>query len=132
MESSLFPRPLPDLKAKLHSCKIKYASGLGRRLYVIITKISQADFIMHKSLDMVRDLCYTIYTWFPSSFRSCHPQRGVLEDLAQQATNSATVNSTLLAFYYLLIPLDTCIQLFQTGSDLQLKEEIDVYALACR
>ena len=59
MESSLFPRLLPDLKAKLHSCKIKYASGLGRRLYVIITKISQADFIfMHKSLDMVRDLCY--------------------------------------------------------------------------
>ena len=63
MESSLFPRPLPDLKAKLHSCKIKYVSGLGRRLYVIITKISQADFIMHKSLDMVRDLCYTMVSF---------------------------------------------------------------------
>ena len=63
MESSLFPRLLPDLKVKLHSCKIKYASGLGRRLYVIITKISQADFIMHKSLDMVRDLCYTMVSF---------------------------------------------------------------------
>ena len=54
MKSSLFPRLLPDLEAKLHSCKIKSGSGLGRRLYVIITKISQADFIfMHKSLGMV-------------------------------------------------------------------------------
>ena len=111
MKSSLFPRLLSDLEAKLHSCKIKIWEWPGKEaIYVIITKISQADFIfMHKRLGMVRDLCCT---WFPSSFRSCHPQRGVLEDLAQQATNSATTNSTLLAFYYLLIPLDTCIQLF--------------------
>ena len=54
MKSSPFPRLLPDLEAKLHSCKIKSGSGLGRRLYVIIMKISQADFIfMHKSLGMV-------------------------------------------------------------------------------